>query len=305
MKYGKPKEVELIYFSGTGGTKRVADVFESELMRNGITVSRYEIDCHNRYTPQATDLLILLYPVYALNAPEPVYKFIRKLPVRNACPAVVISVSGGGEVTPNLACRLHTIRRLKEKGYRTVYEDMLVMPSNVLIPTPEPLAGRLLAVLPCKAEHIIHDILNGVTRRTKPNWVNRTLACFGELEKSRFGGKLFGRHIHVNSNCNGCGICQRNCPMKNIVLKDKVPVFGRRCSLCLKCIYECPRKALIPEIGRFFILKDGYRLKAYEGRSTELNYAELRSLTRGYALSGIRKYLLEDNGCRRFRQNDR
>ncbi len=293
MIYRKPKVVELIYFTGTGGTKRVADEFESGFRKNGLEVWRHEIDHRNKYTAVKSDLLVVLFPVYALNAPEPVYELIKELPIRNGIPAVVISVSGGGETTPNLASRLHAIRRLRERGFRTRYENMIVMPSNILVQTPESLSIRLLEVLPRKVEHMIHEILTGVIRRTKPNLFNRMLSCFGELEKTRLGGRLVGRFIRYNEKCNGCGSCQRNCPTGNISMRSKSPVFDGKCALCLRCIYGCPQKALRMRVFGFVILKQGYRLENLDHKTSVLSDSEIDKLTLGFGYSGIRKYLRE------------
>lgn len=291
--YRKPKKVEIVYFSGTGSTKKVAGQFADSFMKENVEISNYEINSRNRYVPQKSDMLLLIYPVYACNAPKPIYEFIKTLPIHKGKKTVVISVSGGGEVTPNKACRLHTIKQLELKGYRVVYEKMIVMPSNVFVATPEAISVRLLEVLPVKVEHIIHDLLSGVRRRVKPDLLNRIIACAGELEKTRLGGELFGRNIKVNQNCSGCGICQKGCPMENITLRENVPVFGRKCAICLKCIYSCPRKALKPLIGNFFILKQGYPLKIWENKMNQSKEASDSELTKGYAMSGIHKYLTE------------
>lgn len=81
------------------------------------------------------------------------------------------------------------------------------------------------------------------------------------------------------------------------MIKEGRPVFGGDCLICLKCIYDCPNKALAPGIGKFIVLKDGYSLDFIEqcladDQSGEINEAKIMSLTKGYAYSGIRKYLL-------------
>jgi len=293
--YHKPVQTELVYFTGTGGTRRVAESFAIELNERGVSVRIHEISSQNSYAYQSTDLLIILYPVYALNAPKPIYDFIRNLPLAKGIPSAVISVSGGGELTPNTACRLHSIKRLEKKGYRVIYESMIVMPSNFLLPTPDELAIQLLNILPSKVEHIIQNITAGVIRRTHPNLINRMLSNFGELEKSRIvGSTIFAKHIKVNKDCNGCGLCCKACPAANIVIRNKVPVFGNKCTLCLRCIYDCPKNALKAGFGKFIVLKQGYNLDSLEARMSGRNIASIESIAKGYSLSGIKKYLLEN-----------
>ena len=112
--YNKLNEVDIVYFSGTGGTKRIAEQFAITFAKHGVKVKCHEICYKNIYKYQKSDMLIMLYPVYALNAPKPIYNFIKNLPSVKQTPSTVISVSGGGEITPNKASRLHCIRRLEK-----------------------------------------------------------------------------------------------------------------------------------------------------------------------------------------------
>ncbi len=292
--YQIPKTVEIDYFSGTGGTLRVAKQFASSLGKHNIDVTLRDISPRTPYEQKNCDLLLILYPVYAANAPEPIYHLISKLSRHNTCAAVVISVSGGGEITPNTACRLHTIKRLEKQGYPVVYEHMIVMPSNFIIATPEELSQRLLEILPHKVERIVNDLLLGITRKTKPTLLNRAISFLGEFEKLPFAGKSFALHIKVKDSCNGCGLCANSCPAKNIHMCNDHPVFSKKCFLCLKCIYDCPKRALKANIAKFIVLKQGYSLKNYESKRFTAKAHTIDELAKGYALSGIKKYLKED-----------
>lgn len=292
--YRKPKQVEIIYFSGTGSTRKAAEQFALSFSEKNVKVINHELNYRDPYTHQKSDLLVILYPVYAMNAPQPVYEFIQNLQYDLRCPAVVISVSGGGEVTPNKACRAHCIKRLEKKGYPVVYEHMIVMPSNFVVSTPDELSIRLLEILPKKVDYMVNEMMSGIIRRTRPDLINRLLSCIGELEKSPMGGRSFGKHIKVNDACTGCGICQKGCPVKNIQIVNKKPVFSNQCAICLKCIYGCPQKALQPGISKFIVLKKGYSLKDWEKQINTKKHFSIDELAKGYALSGIRKYLMED-----------
>lgn len=156
----KINKIKIAYFSGTGSTARVADTLEKELRGRGISVIKSEIRAGNTHSKDEEDLLILLFAVHAFNAPEIVYKWIASLPEDSrGAPTAVISVSGGGEMTPNTACRVSSIRKLEKKNYTVVYEKMVVMPSNWVVKTDDRLAIRLLEILPSKVERIADDLL--------------------------------------------------------------------------------------------------------------------------------------------------
>jgi ferredoxin/flavodoxin len=290
-RYQRLKKIEIVYFSGTGGTKRVAATFVSELEKRGISVHSHEIHARNPYEPQAYDMLLVLYPVYAMNAPRPVYEFIDKLPMVERELAAVVSVSGGGEVIPNTASRLHCISQLKKKGYRVAYETMLIMPANCITPTPKELSLMLLKVLPSKVEKIVSDLLGGIVKRTEPVLVDRVISFFCETQKE--GSKLYGKIIKADANCNGCGLCARACPMGNIKIRNSVPVYDNRCCLCLRCIYDCPKKALQPKLVRRFVFKDGYSLKELEKELPNYQPIDVNTYPFNIAFAGLKKYFLE------------
>lgn len=280
-----------MYYSGTGGTERVAKCFESALKNAGYEVSIGRLFQNMEFSYDKEALLLVVYAVHACNAPEPVYKWIESIEKVSDVSAVIISVSGGGEVFPNTACRISTKNRLEKKGYKVLYEKMLVMPSNCFVATNIPLAQMLLAVLPGKIKTIVDDIDNGTIRRTKPLLIDRLFSFVGELEK--IGARSFGKRIKASSNCTGCGWCAENCAANNITMNFGKPEFGNRCHLCLCCIYGCPTKALEPRIGKFVVLKEGYSLDDLERMPPPNENIDIEKLTKGYVWSGVRKYLLD------------
>ncbi len=65
------KSANLIYFTGTGGTARVADAFERSFNKRSVAVQKTELK--GEADPAVFgDILVLLFPVYAFNAPKPI-----------------------------------------------------------------------------------------------------------------------------------------------------------------------------------------------------------------------------------------
>lgn len=287
----KINNVRLVYFSGTGNTARVADCFEKSLQERDILVNKCELREGQKWPDFKEDMLLLLYVVHAFNAPEPVYEWIKSIPKVYKIPAVVISVSAGGEVTPNTACRTGCISRLQKKGYDVFYEKMIVMPSNWIVPTVEPIAVKLLEVLPSKVERVVKHILSGVKHRTRANILDIFLSALGELEK--YGVRFFGKRLKVGDSCNSCGWCEKSCPRGNIQLDSGKPVFGKKCLLCTKCIYGCPKKAINPALFKFIIIKEGYSLNLLEKKIPYHEPVNIEELAKGSLWKGVRNYLLD------------
>jgi len=254
--------VRIAYYSGTGCTAKVAGTLQNQLEKIGIMPKLQPIRKNLPFEAFTEDILIILYAVYAMNAPSCVYEWIEAQPSVSGKKAVVISVSGGGETFPNRACRAHCIKRLEKKGFEVVYERMIVMPSNWVIATPIDIATALINILPERTASIISDLRNGVVRRSKPGLLDRGISAVGESEKGL--SKKFASNLRISETCTGCGICAKSCPNDNIQMQQGRPVFGKNCLVCMNCLYICPNRSLSPKHFKLFFIKEGFSLKKLE-----------------------------------------
>ena len=279
------KTVGIVYFSGTGGTTRAVDCLERSLIargclvqKNSLEISGSEAEDRNQ-ADTAYDILMVVYPVHAFDAPEVIYDWIERLPGGKGIPAAVISVSGGGEVWPNTASRAGCIKALERKGFNVIYERMLIMPSNIFIDTHDHLAIHLLKCLPIKAEHCASEILFGIRRRKRVPATARIVSAICKLEKP--GARLFGRGLSATGACSSCGWCQLNCPRHNISMRDGRPNFGGKCIACLRCFYGCPRSAIRARLFGFAAVKKGYDLNKLEQRMDGVELESAEKLAKG------------------------
>ena len=277
----------IAYFTGTGGTAMAADALAGAFAQRGLAVDKQQIK-RNKAIPNGEEsLLVLLFAVHAANAPKSVHDWLKALTLVEGTPAVVISVSGGGEVSPNTACRVGSIRRLEAKGYRVVYEQTIVMPSNMSVATPDFLAKRLLEVLPDRAARIADDVLGGLERRVKPKTIDRVMSALCLAEHK--GARHFGKQLAVTDACNGCGWCVRSCSGDNIRMENGRPAFGDSCVMCFGCAYGCPQHAIEARRLGFVLSKNGFDIRRYE------QLPELPEEKTGLLMAGVRRYLDGDD----------
>ena len=289
------KNVRLVYFSGTGSTEYIALNMEEKLKQHGLKVLVDPLDASKNHKTElfTEDLLIIIFPVYAFDAPGPLYhwaKFISK--VQNT-PAAVISVSGGGEVWPNTASRYRLIKAVEKKGYHVFYEEMYIMPSNVFIPTVKPLAVELVKVVPRKIKHTIDCILSGSYKRIPCSFSALIVSFLCRPEK--IGAKFFGRLLKLKVSCDACGLCVQNCPVGNISMKNGKPSFAWRCIMCLRCVYSCPQRAIVPGIIKFIVLKDGYNFKDYKNSTFQCDNSSIDKYAGNFLWKGVYRYLKNFN----------
>ncbi|HEX3037704.1 MAG TPA: EFR1 family ferrodoxin [Oscillospiraceae bacterium] len=291
--YNKPiKTVTLAYFSGTGCTQAVVDCFENQLIKRKLQVKKLNIAVDDSYIAATTDLLIILSPVYAFRLASIIENWTRNLPEAKGTYAAIISVSGGGEISPNTACRMKCKHFLKRKKYNLIYEKMLVMPSNFAIQAKQQLNLDLINILPQKVNKIIGDIMSGKKNILHPKLRDRIFAFWGNAE--HFGAGLFALSIHASNTCNQCGLCVKNCPKKNIRMKNGRPKFGSHCLWCMKCIYSCPRKALRTRIFKFAVLKKGFNIKQMAKEASQKSCNQKHGYSNDILWQGVINYLKEE-----------
>jgi len=78
------------------------------------------------------------------------------------------------------------------------------------------LRGDLLRTIPTLFKFILHIIFKGID----------SLA------------------LTADQNCNGCGICERICPVHNIHMNAARPTWDDRCVSCFACLHWCPEEAI-------------------------------------------------------------
>ncbi len=282
------KKINIVYFTGTGGTERAAKCFESEFKEKGYEVGLLRLKGNACFGYSEKTPLLLLYPVYEMNAPANVYDWLNSMGTVDKVPAAVISVSGGGETSPNTACRAEAIQILERKGYTVTYENMLIMPLNVFFQLKPQISWILLDALPKKVKILASDIDRGEVRRTKPRAFDKLLTRYGRREGLKI--KTVAKSFIIGEACIGCGWCSEHCPTGNISITDGKPVFSDNCNFCLSCIYGCPKEALKVTKDKFAVIKQGYNLNRLD-KFPPIGSGEAEKLTKGWLYSGMRNYL--------------
>ncbi len=285
----------IVYFSGTGGTKLSAHTLSDELLKKGVNARCSEIFRDDVPEILPEEEIILMYPVYAADAPIPVYEWIASLKKKEAGKAAIISVSGGGEISPNTACRVKSIKRLKKKGYKVENDYMLCMPSNFIEPTDNETAVKLIQVLPKKCALIAEELVENKKNTKKPILIDKILRPLFSAEK--FGSKFFGKMLKADEKCNSCGLCALKCPCGNIEMIDGIPKFGWKCVICMRCVYSCPQTAIKSRmpILKKAIFKQGFDLEIIQGQAENQPNQFNDDSPKGALWKGIRIYLEDEN----------
>ncbi len=259
----------LCYFSGTGNTEMVS----SHLAAHLGSTSLHRVERVLTTATPGQDLtggrtLVLLYPVYALDAPPIMYRLLTHLrqSAHGGTPREAAIITVPCDPHPmNSAATLGIRHRLERWGCRVRYENQVIMPANILSSYPENWNRRLLEGARGRTAAMARDLAAGVQRRLSPTLVARAARTLGKLE--HLGDNLFGKDLRAGSACNLCGTCTADCPVGNIRLDRGRIRFGWSCIMCMRCLYRCPNRAIRPRLFRSWPLKDGYDPRCFASRA--------------------------------------
>ncbi len=231
------------YFSGTGNTKWACETLARELENRGHEAEVFPISAgSNLPSPEGYEGVLVGYPVHAFNAPVPVLKFLKTLPVLQKRLPVWLVRTSGEPLKLNDASGVTPKRILKKRGYEVRGELHYVMPYNIIFRHPDGMAVRMKR----DAERVIPEdaalIAEGQGTLYKNNPFRRMVAFTLRIEHPAM--PVIGRRFKATENCIGCGKCEKVCPLGNIKMVDGKPKFGKSCAACMGCAFSCPKDAV-------------------------------------------------------------
>lgn len=186
----------------------------------------------------------LIFPAYCCGLPRMVREFIEKLEFSGTPYIFAVATHGGspGKVLLKLENLLSGKKQSLSAGF------LVTMPS-IYIPLyrsqSAKLKNKILKIEPASTAHISMMVKENIVSspETGKFVVNKV---YSFLLHGLF--KMVNTHMDVffrtEDSCDGCGICLRVCPVKNITLKENKPVWHRHCTQCVACMHWCPKEAI-------------------------------------------------------------
>ena len=200
----------VVFYSNTGESQRIAKYFADKL---GYVFTDMETSGVGRYQN-----LVLVFPVHCQNIPSPVKTFLKTITVKN-----LTVIATYGKMCPGNV--LYEV----QKNYQ---KNMVV---GAYIPTKHAYLSDDTSFEDFDKLDVIIDKIKEPSYVKIPPIYKNPLADIFPKWRSQMGLK-----IRKNSDCNGCNICGRGCALGAI----KVGKTNGKCIRCLKCVENCPNKAL-------------------------------------------------------------
>lgn len=254
--------VLLYVFSGTGNTAFAAEALAQAFRQRGaeVVIRPVRLPLPEPAPPGEWDLVGFGYPVHAFNTPRFFLRFVRTLPDAPGGRAFVFKTAGE-PFHANSASSWPLVRLLRRKGYTVLQDRHLLMPYHILFRYPDGLARQMARHTRAMAAMMADQLLQGQAQRMR--YLPWTAAVMLLFRLQWLGAWLNGPLIHVRrGRCSRCGRCVVRCPAQNISLRQGVPHFSHRCTMCMACATICPQDAVRPGFLTAWRVNGGYPYEA-------------------------------------------
>ena len=268
-------KVLILFFSGTGNTKFVAEKIKDRLKNNIKTVKCVSVENFPAEAVKDYDFLVFGYPVYGYKMPLFLKKYAQRMTLPSAKGIYLFCTIG---YKAGNALR-KTADLLSQKGGRVVGSKTFVMPGNDGLLITKKGSGTAEKVLKTdyNKEKTLLDAVQSITETINQlkdtpitkrdiSLPHRSIlyAIVTPLMSLAFTifERIFMKKFRVTQKCIHCGLCEKICPSGNITIQGGEVTFDNKCYFCLRCINQCPVEAI--EISWF--TKGKFRYKGPTGR---------------------------------------
>lgn len=251
----------IFYFSGTGNSEFAAKYLAEKTNDKLVKISDKLNNDERSFTLSDGEKIGFVFPVYAWLPPKIVSEFLKKVSFVNLKKEnyAYCIMTCGSDVGKALDV---TSKAAAKKGITLSGMASIVMPDNYVvmfdIDTPEDIANRIV-----NARIQLEKISEKISKFEKFEDVKyQSFSAFKTYAVGPFFNAFLTnpRHFYAEKTCTKCGLCEKICPTKNIIVKD-APIWGKNCTACLACLHRCPVRAIqygkgTKNKGRYYFEKD-------------------------------------------------
>lgn len=233
---------KLFYFTGTGNSFIVAKQL-AERLQNCKLIPIVQMMKKEKVS-SIPEKVGFVFPLYYYGLPKIVNDFIQKIDLSNSEYHFAIITRAGEED----GASFYQLKELFNTKSKTLDAEFAVeMPNNFIIEYPAETKEQQEDKFIKAIEEIeqISNFINNNESRLREQQKTRYYTRFKRInEEFQLKVNFSDDKFYFDENCTSCGICQKICPVDNILLIDGKPHWQHQCQQCLACINYCPEKSI-------------------------------------------------------------
>lgn len=246
----------IYYFTGTGNALAACNWIAETAVQKNIQVEIIKITPSLKIEISSISENILIgfcYPTHGFNAPPVVINFLLRFPkMKNR--VFILNTRAGMKLyklfLPGLSglAQLFPALILLLKGLRISGLQPMDLPSNWISIHPG-LRQKVVASIFTRCERITKRFANKILSGEKKYKGLLSLPIDLLISPISVAYYFFGRFalsktFIADSNCNNCGICEKECLVQAIKMKNARPFWTHKCESCMHCMNSCPKNAI-------------------------------------------------------------
>lgn len=231
----------IVYFSGTGNSRYVAQLLAKELNDELLDATKH-IKAGVKGILHSEKPWIFVAPIYGWQLPHVFYDYIRDAELSGNRNTYFVMTCGSD--IGNAPAHASELCKAKGLAYKGMME--VVMPENYIAMFPVPDAVQSARII----DRSRPAILNGASLIQQGQPFPEKKSNVLDRLKSGPVNRLFYRFFvkadsfYAKDTCIGCRKCEIHCMLNNIHLREGKPVWGNACTHCMACICGCPVEAI-------------------------------------------------------------
>ena len=233
-----------IYFSGTGNTKHCVEEFVRcfDTQNQAFSIETPEID----KLLANEDTIVFGHPIQFSNAPKIVRDFILSHRELFRGKKVFIIATMGLFSGDGAGCSARIFRKFGAKIIGGLHLKMPDCPADSKLLKKSLEENQSLVRQADKKIHLVAERLKtGKPFKEGLNIFYHIAGLFGQ--RLWYYGQTLSYKDKPNidtDKCTVCGLCVKNCPMKNLEKREGRIIHQKRCTMCYRCVNNCPAQAL-------------------------------------------------------------
>lgn len=231
----------ILYFSGTGNSKYVAQRIGEAINDDIVNLfSRIQNKDHTKLISKKA--WVIVCPTYAWQIPHIVKNWLEQTPL-NGNKDIYFVMTCGSNIA-NAQKYLKELCAYKNMNFKGCME--IVMPENYIALFKTPTKNEALDIIK-KAEPKIDKVIEYIQTTTTIPCPN--ISVFDKLSSGLVNDIFYPMIVHAKKfyttdQCIACGKCVTLCPLSNIHMENRKPVWRDHCTHCMACISYCPTNAI-------------------------------------------------------------